>query len=173
MDNEIKELIKQVIGNDDPFWNVPVYNVVKKIIELPENTETSISKLVDEEYYDQAMFDINKSVMEVFEKLVIIQNGKRVKIILDKSKHAGQVLGLPYNISFVIKHMIIPDEEEYNIEINRDKKLKCPICNTTLSFLMPSGKVLYCQKCNKHFDNNNGLVGKETTSPYKNKSVLY
>ena len=121
MDTEIKELIKQVIGNDDPFWNIPVYNIVKKIIELPENTETSISKLVDGEYYEQAMLDIDKSVMEVFEKLVIVKDGKRIKIILDKGNNAEQFSGLPYNIDFVIKYMILPEEKEYDFEINRDK----------------------------------------------------
>ena len=39
--------------------------------------------------------------------------------------------------------------------------------------LMPSGRVLYCSKCDKHFINENGKVGKETSSPYKNDQRLY
>ncbi len=61
-------------------------------------------------------------------------------------------------------------------ERNATKKrnlLKCPNCNEPLSFLMPSGKTLYCNKCEKYYKNDNGTVGEETTSPYTNKKALY
>ena len=119
-DEELKKIVEETIGNNDPYWNEPVLNIVKKIIEMPENTETSISKLVNGEYNNKAMFDINKTVTKIFEKLVIMLNGKRVRIILDKSKHAGQIIGLPYNISFVIKHMVLPDENKIDIELIKD-----------------------------------------------------
>lgn len=39
-DEELKKLVEEVIGNNDPFWNIPVYETVKKIIDLPDGTET-------------------------------------------------------------------------------------------------------------------------------------
>jgi hypothetical protein len=49
----------------------------------------------------------------------------------------------------------------------------CPHCNKPLSFLMPGGNILYCNWCEKCFENNNGAVGKETKSPYVNPNALY
>ena len=93
---ELKKIVEETIGNNDPYWNEPIFNVVKKIIDLPENTEATISELVesDNKKNDNFMFEINKSVSEVCEK---------INITLDKSKHAGQFLGLPFNISFIKK----------------------------------------------------------------------
>lgn len=36
-----------------------------------------------------------------------------------------------------------------------------------------SGKTLYCKKCNKYFENNNGSVGEETSSPYTDLNADY
>ena len=49
----------------------------------------------------------------------------------------------------------------------------CPICNGRLTFLMPDGCTLYCDKCQKYFKNENGVAGKECGTPYKRKDVLY
>ncbi len=40
-------------------------------------------------------------------------------------------------------------------------------------FLMPDGRKLHCNKCNKYYLNDNGNVGDETSTPYTNKDVLY
>lgn len=40
-------------------------------------------------------------------------------------------------------------------------------------FLMPDGRVLNCNKCNKYYKNDNGKAGSETSSPYTNDDVLY
>ena len=95
-EEELKNLIKEVIGNDDPFWNIPVYNVVKKIIDLPDNSESSIATLVDDENQKNTkfMFEIDKCVTEVC---------KKINIILDKSKCNGQFIGLPFAIPFIKK----------------------------------------------------------------------
>lgn len=50
---------------------------------------------------------------------------------------------------------------------------KCPICKQPLIYLMPSGTILYCNHCDKHFENNNDQVGKETNNPYIRDDVLY
>lgn len=53
------------------------------------------------------------------------------------------------------------------------KKISCPKCGGPLGFLMPLGKTLHCDKCDKYYINDNNSVGSETSSPYKNKNVLY
>ena len=92
----LKELVEEVIGNNDPYWNIPVLDVVKKIIDLPENSELTISELIDSDNKvdSKFMFEINKLVTEVC---------KKINITLDKSNHSGQFIGLPFNISFVKK----------------------------------------------------------------------
>jgi len=49
----------------------------------------------------------------------------------------------------------------------------CPICDEPLSYMMPSGITLYCNKCDKYFQNIKGMVGEECGSPYTNNNVLY
>ena len=95
-DEELKRIIEETVGNNDPYWIEPVFKVVKKIIALPENSEASISMLVDEDNKSNTkfMFEINKGVTEVC---------KKINIALDKSKHAGQTIGLPFNVSFIKK----------------------------------------------------------------------
>lgn len=92
-DEELKKIIEEVIGNNDPFLNEPVYNIVKKIINLPEGAETTISKLLGDtsNSYDKFMFDIEDSVTKVCEK---------INIKLDKSKYKGAIVGLPFCIPF-------------------------------------------------------------------------
>lgn len=68
------------------------------------------------------------------------------------------------------------NKEQKSIVENETKTkniLKCPNCDETLTFLMPSGKTLYCNKCERYYKNDNGNVGEETTSPYIRKDVLY
>lgn len=55
----------------------------------------------------------------------------------------------------------------------RKEPLLCPHCNKPLSFMMPSGSVLYCNGCDKYFENDNEKVGKECDYPYPNNNVLY
>lgn len=95
-DEELKKIIEEVIGNNDPYWNIPVYEIIKKIIDLPEGTETSITKLLNNpQFTSKQLFDIYNSVIEVC---------KKINITLDFSQHEGKVEGLPYNLSFFIKH---------------------------------------------------------------------
>ena len=34
-DEELKKIIEETVGNNDPYWNEPAFNIVKKIIDLP------------------------------------------------------------------------------------------------------------------------------------------
>lgn len=51
--------------------------------------------------------------------------------------------------------------------------LRCPSCGARLMFLMPDGRTLHCNQCDKCFKNDNGTVGEECGSPYKRTDVLY
>ena len=55
-DKELKKIIEETVGNNDPYWNEPAFNVVKKIIDLPENAETSIYKLCDNDNKSNSKF---------------------------------------------------------------------------------------------------------------------
>jgi len=57
--------------------------------------------------------------------------------------------------------------------ITKKEPMYCPKCNGMLSFLMPSGKYLYCDKCDKYYKNNNGVVGEETSKPENKDNVRY
>ena len=95
-DIELKKIVEEVIGNNDPYWNEPVYTVVKKIIDLPDGTETTIIKLLNNsQYTSKQLFEIYNSVLNVCNK---------IDIILDSSKLKGRITGLPYSIPFIIKH---------------------------------------------------------------------
>lgn len=144
-DEELKKIIEDVIGNNDPYWNVPVYEIVKKIINLPEGTESTIVKLLDNNSFNsKQLFDIYLSVNKVCNK---------INIKLDSSKNNAKVYGLPYNIPFIIKHL------------NKGASiLKCPICGERL--MLVSDEKFQCNRCNKYFKNNSGLVGEETIAPY-------
>jgi len=147
---ELKKIVEEVIGNNDPFWNEPVFEVVKKIIEMPNGTESSVSQLLGtSQYSSEQLFDIHNSVNEVCKKL---------NIGIDYSEYKDKIVGLPFNIPFVKKEKKIP---------------VCPNCGERLMFLMPDGQVLSCNKCNKYYKNNNGEAGEETSSPYNRNDVLY
>lgn len=48
-EENLKLIVQEEIGNNDPFWNEPVLEIVHKIIEMPEGTETTISELINYE----------------------------------------------------------------------------------------------------------------------------
>ena len=147
-DEKLKKLVEEVIGNNDPFWNIPVYETVKKIIDLPDGTETSITKLLNNsQLTSKQLFDIYTCVNKVCRK---------IDIVLDFSKENAKVDGLVYNLPFVIR-----------------KILQCPNCGGKLARLMPDGLYLSCNNCNKCYNYDNGRVGTETESPYNNEDALY
>lgn len=65
-------------------------------------------------------------------------------------------------------------EQLYEKYINKISiNLVCPSCGEKLTFMMPDGKTLHCNKCNKYYKNENNAVGDETSSPYSDNNVLY
>lgn len=90
-DKELKKIVEETVGSNDPFWNEPVYNIVKKIIDLPEGAETTITSLLDNSNYtSKQLCDIHSCVNRICEKLSIkLDFGSN-----NKSKE------LPYNLPF-------------------------------------------------------------------------
>ena len=43
----LKAITEEVIGNNDPYWNTAVNDIVKKIIDLPNETPTTIADLIN------------------------------------------------------------------------------------------------------------------------------
>lgn len=46
-DNELKRIIEDVVGNKDSFFYTSVFQIVKKIINLPDETQTTIAQLIN------------------------------------------------------------------------------------------------------------------------------
>ena len=49
----------------------------------------------------------------------------------------------------------------------------CLICNNKLTFIMPTSSLLYCEFCDKYFENTDGIPGKEIRKPLHKKDVFY
>ncbi len=99
-DEELKSIVAEVVTAPDPFWIENAFYIVKRIVEMPDGTETTIAALVrdDTKPYTNFLFEMNAIVTEVC---------KRIGIELDKSKYAEQFLGMPFNIPFVKKSDIL------------------------------------------------------------------
>ena len=150
---ELKKVVEEVIGNNDPFWNDPVLDAVNKIISLPEGNSTSIKQLLGdksefENPYPNQLLSICSSIIEVC---------KKINIILDFGNENISDLSLVFDKEFVKK-------------VN--KALFCPNCNGRLRYSMPDGATLYCNDCGKQYINNKGQVGEEVVSSYDNNKIL-
>lgn len=103
-------------------------------------------------------------------------------VSFDKKKIYNLFKDYPYNFSDEEKELF-DKENPYWADYFKDRKKYennnlenasiCPHCKNKLSFMMPDGKTLYCNNCNKYFVNNDGVAGEETGSPYTRKDVLY
>ncbi len=104
-DEELKKIVEEEVGNNDPYWNQPVFNVVKLLMSLPDGTETTIGRLVSPEQMANTkfMFGIGKPIKNVCE---------RINIYFDYSKRQGQYIGQPYNIPFVKRTILNADNKE-------------------------------------------------------------
>lgn len=157
-DEELKKMVQEVIGNSDPYWNNPVYDIVKKIIDLPFETDITIAELINYNPNEVIIDPLTQGQITNLVEAVCKKNNIKLERTRDK------VGGLAYYYSF---KKIAMKNETLN-------KPKCPRCGEILMYLMPDGSHFYCKNCEKNYLNNNGDVGCETTSPYnKNDDVLY
>ena len=46
-DENLKTIIEEVVGNNDDYLNMVVYDIMKKIIDLPNETTTTIADLIN------------------------------------------------------------------------------------------------------------------------------
>lgn len=106
--SQLKNTIFNIIipKNEENIETV-VNELVNKIITLPIGTETSISNLLSykiDEFSDNQLFEINKRVLNIC---------KEKGVVLNFDKYKNQVVGLPFNISFVVS------EKLKNLESNK------------------------------------------------------
>ena len=92
---KIKQIVENVIGDNNPFLNATAYEIVKKIVDLPNGTETTIANLLeDSEFADVSLqVEINRIVKAVCE---------RININLQPVERENRFTGLPYHWSFKI-----------------------------------------------------------------------
>lgn len=137
---ELKKIVEEIIGNNDPFWNQPIYEIVKKIINLSVGEESSITKLLgDSQFTSKQLFDIYYCVNKVCRK---------IGIILDFSSENAKVNGLLYNLPFKKYYIGNTKSSEKclcgnNLEIiwNDNQKfqmVRCPKCNNEMKFKNPN-----------------------------------
>ena len=157
-DENLKKIIEEVIGNNDPYWNMPVFDIIKKVIDLRAETTTTIADLIN---YNPNETFVEPMMQGQIRKLVE-ETCKRLKIELEENRDSFG--GLAYYYQF--KKINSKKEKETSLP-------KCPVCDGFLTRLMPDGATLYCNKCEKYYKNDNGNVGEETTSPYIRNDVLY
>ncbi len=106
--SQLKNTIFNIIipKNEENIETV-VNELVNKIIALPIGTETSISNLLSnkiDEFSDNQLFEINKRVLNIC---------KEKGVVLNFDKYKNQVVGLPFNMSFVVS------EKLKNLESNK------------------------------------------------------
>lgn len=93
-DIKLKKIVEEVIGNNDPYWNEPVYTVVKKIIELPNESEITIAKLLN---YDPKEAFVEPLTQGRISNL-IIEVCKKINIGLEEI--SDEFIGLAYNVQY-------------------------------------------------------------------------
>lgn len=144
-EDNLKNIIKEVVGTDEIYWNKIVFEVVKKIINCPNGKKVTMRELLDStKFTSKQVIDIYKLAVDVC---------KKIHIGLNSINNEGE---------FTIDTILIIR-----------KILICPHCGNMLSYLMPSGRILNCNKCNKYYRNDNGKVGEETDRPKYAENILY
>lgn len=92
-----KNILGIIIPKDEKDLDKVINELVNKIIALPKGTEISIGQLLENEYVHyntNELFEINKRVLSICKE-------KGIKFNFDKYK--DKVVGLPFNIPFIIE----------------------------------------------------------------------
>lgn len=93
-DKNLKTIIEEVIGNNDLYLNTTVYDIVKKIIDLPSGTTTTIAELIKYEPKEKFVEPIKQVKINYFVKEVC----KKIDIKLEKNDDSFG--GLAYHYKF-------------------------------------------------------------------------
>ena len=93
-DKNLKTIIEEVIGNNDLYLNTTVYDIVKKIIDLPSETTTTIADLIKYDPKEKFVEPIKQGEINYFVKEVC----KKINIKLEKN--GDSFGGLAYYYKF-------------------------------------------------------------------------
>lgn len=93
-DKEIKKIIEEVVGNNDMILNNNIYDIVKKIINMPFEKDFTVAKLIN--------YDPHKAFVEPLTQGQIINFVKSVceKINIKLEETNRIIGGLAYYNSF-------------------------------------------------------------------------
>ena len=145
----------------------------KKILKLATNNQTILfdndKRLLSKNEMLSYKDDLNISVENIIPLIDLYDDNF---LIYNINKNIFQLM----DISSKKIYKDLDNIAEYieNIEKSVGKFIpKCPVCYEKLTFLMPDGQTLHCNKCGKYYKNENGDVGEETSSPYTRTDVLY
>ena len=109
-DNDIKSIIMRLNENNDENLNNIVFDVVKKIIELPLNTETTIAKLIDYNAETNFVDPLQQGIINNLVEKVC----KTINIELDYARDSFGGLAFHYPFKKVM------DANKKNNEINEE-----------------------------------------------------
>lgn len=93
-DKNLKKIIEEVIGNNDLCLNTTVYDIVKKIIDLPSGTTTTVAELIKYDPKEKFVDPIKQGKINYFVKEVC----KKIDIKLEKNDDSFG--GLAYHYKF-------------------------------------------------------------------------
>ena len=92
-----------------------INDLIEKLRELPDGTETTVYQLVEQCGYDAKTLERNDELFTVTDDLC--KAARKAHIKLDWSAYKDMVVGLPYNVPFIVK--------------NSRARIKCPHCGST------------------------------------------
>ena len=92
---ELKRIIKETIGNDDPYWNKQIFEIMTKVINLSEETESTIAQLIN---YNSNENNVSLSMQErIYE--MIMEICKKININIERINNE-ELSGLAYYYKF-------------------------------------------------------------------------
>ena len=93
-DETLKTMIEEIIGNNDIYLNTQVYDIVKKIIDLPNQTITTIANLINYNPNEKFVEPLTQGKIRNFVKATC----KKINIELEKND--DKIGGLAYYVEF-------------------------------------------------------------------------
>lgn len=94
-DESLRTIIEEIIGSNDVYLNTQVYDIVKKIIDLPYENVTTIANLINYNPNEKYV----EPIMQGQIKRLIEETCKKLNIELEENK--DKIGGLAYYCEFV------------------------------------------------------------------------
>ena len=119
-EEEIKKMVEETSISDDPFVVVPALIIIKKIINLADNAETTIDNLLLDTIFEGEKFEIDTQE-KIYE--IVFNVCKRINIKLEKANYEERFVGLPFK--YAIKKVKINNDrftyQEGDIQFKENK----------------------------------------------------